>query len=176
LVLSLTHYNSAHHSLQKQKSDIFIRVSQTEFKINQTFETLMLDTGVFSLPERHHQQVNVLQFDGTGDLLASGGADGLLNVWNFRCQAYVVSHRFADGISAMTWLSYSLRSQSIMVALQGGSVEQLDFSIGDVSVFVIRHLLHLTLPLSLLYRSQRFSSWNLPRRVQFFPWHIKTTY
>jgi WD40 repeat protein len=97
---------------------------------------LRTSASAFSLPIRHHQQVNILQFDGTGELLASGGADGLLNVWSFKCQAYIVSHQFSDGISAMTWLSYSLRHHSIVVALQGGSVEQLDFSTEDVSVML----------------------------------------
>lgn len=95
----------------------------------------MPDTSIFSLPKRHGQQVNVLQFNGTGELLASGGDDGLLNVWSFKRQAYVVSHRFLDGITAMTWLlDYSLHSHSIVVALNGGAVEQLDFSVANVSV------------------------------------------
>ena len=91
----------------------------------------------FSLPKRHHQQVNILQFDQTGELLASGGADGLLNVWSFKCKAYVLSHQFVDGISAITWISSGLQIHSIVVAFLGSFVEQLNFLRWDVSVFFI---------------------------------------
>ena len=95
----------------------------------------MLDASTFSLPLCHRHQVNVLQFDATGELLASSRADGLLNIWSFKRQAYIVSHQFLDGITAMTWLvdCYGFRSHSVVVALHGGAVEQLCFSMENVS-------------------------------------------
>lgn len=99
----------------------------------------MLDTNTFSLPIRHQRRVNVLQFDETGDLLASGGDDGLLNIWSFELEAYVMQHQFSEGITSMAWLPRGFRygdpkRRFVMVALVGGRVEELAFSLGDVSV------------------------------------------
>jgi WD40 repeat protein len=122
--------------METKKATYLFASSSNLIVIGQTSETPMLDTSVFSLPKCHCQQVNVLQFDGTRDLLASGGADGLLNIWSFKSQEYVVSHQFVDGISAMTWLNYTLPSHSIVIALLGSSVQQLDFLMGNVSVLL----------------------------------------
>ena len=99
----------------------------------------MLDTNTFSLPVRHQRRVNILQFDGSGDLLASGGDDGLLNIWSFKLEAYVVLQQFSEGITSMIWLPSGFRYGDpkryfVVVALVGGHMEELAFSLGDVSV------------------------------------------
>lgn len=88
-------------------------------------------------PASHH--LNILKFNPTGDLLATGGSDGVLEVFSFSQNCYVLQKKLSSPITAMEWKSKWKHDGffgivGIFLGLHDGSILLLIFPIGDAVV------------------------------------------
>lgn len=95
--------------------------------------------GIFSLPmefDRTDSCLNVLKFNPTGDLLATGGSDCTLTVFSFSRNSYIVRKTFSSPITAIEWKSDRkyFGIVGLFLGLHDGSIHFLTFPAGDSSV------------------------------------------
>lgn len=101
----------------------------------------------FSLPiESDHAGLasyclDVLKFNSTGDLLATGGSDCLLKVFSFSKDSYVFRKKLSSPIITMEWKPNFFGIFSLFLGLHDGSILLLTFSVGESPVCCIHFIL-----------------------------------
>jgi len=103
---------------------------------------------IFSLPnaDSASRHLNVLKFNPTGDLLATGGSDGVLEVFSFSQNRYVLQKKFSSPITAMEWKSKwkfdgFFGIVGMFLGLHDGSILLLIFPVGDTVIRCLRSIL-----------------------------------
>jgi len=110
---------------------------------------------MFNLPSdnllplsQQSRRVNVVQFDHSGDLLATVDSDNILRVYSIGQNTYVLRRQFSSAITAVEFKSgFEYRQQSVFLGFKDGSINLLVFPAG---VYYVRGLLRIPYIMSIL--------------------------
>jgi len=86
----------------------------------------------FILPKRHVHNIVDIQFDHTGDYLASCALDGTVAVYALSLQCYTHAFEIDQTPSCMGWVLTKTDFLSLVVGCANGDLHQIIFMQGNV--------------------------------------------